>query len=131
MKNVPGIHFQNEFNDKKNVYWMNAITIDAQVYGKNRDQLMQYLKENNVDSKVVSMPCMELFDQQSEDYKKDILEEDSLLITLVAIDLVPFAKFSFSKYPAGPFHKTVLDCSIFFLILLTVIDPISKIISLS
>ena len=94
-------------------------------------KVQKKLKENNVDSKVVSMPCMELFDQQSEDYKKDILEEDSLLITLVAIDLVPFAKFSFSKYPAGPFHKTVLDCSIFFLILLTVIDPISKIISLS
>ena len=31
-----------------------------------------------------------------------------------AIDNVPFKKFSFSKYPAGPFHKTVLDSSIFF-----------------
>ena len=51
-------------------------------------------------------------------------------ITL-AIDFVPFEKFSFSKYPAGPFHKTVLDCSIFFLILFIVLDPISKIISLS
>ena len=33
------------------------------------------LKENNIHSKVVSMPCMELFDKQSEEYKKDLIEE--------------------------------------------------------
>jgi transketolase len=33
------------------------------------------LKENNIHSKVVSMPCQELFDKQSEDFKKDIIEE--------------------------------------------------------
>ena len=42
------------------------------------------LKENNIHSKVVSMPCMELFDKQPEDYRKDILEENSLIITLEA-----------------------------------------------
>ena len=31
------------------------------------------LKENNIHSKVVSMPCMELFDQQPEDYR-DVLK---------------------------------------------------------
>ena len=31
-----------------------------------------------------------------------------------AIDMVPFEKLSFSKYPAGPFHKTVLEILIFF-----------------
>ena len=30
------------------------------------------------------MPCMEIFDKQSKDYKKDILEEDSLIVTLEA-----------------------------------------------
>jgi len=39
------------------------------------------LKENNIHSKVISMPCMELFDKQHEDYRKDILEENSLIIT--------------------------------------------------
>ena len=33
------------------------------------------LKENNVHSKVVSMPCMELFDKQPEEYRKDILKK--------------------------------------------------------
>ena len=40
------------------------------------------LKENNIHSKVVSMPCMELFDKQPEDYRKDILEENSLIVTI-------------------------------------------------
>ena len=31
-----------------------------------------------------------------------------------AIDIVPVEKFSFSKYPAGPFHRTVFDSLIFF-----------------
>jgi len=33
-----------------------------------------------------------------------------------AMDIVPFKKFSFSKYPAGPFHNTVFDLSIVCLI---------------
>ena len=33
---------------------------------------------------------------------------------LSAIDMVPFEKLSFSKYPAGPFHRTVLEALIFF-----------------
>ena len=45
------------------------------------------------------------------------------------IDMVPLRKFLFSKYPAGPFHNTVLDSLIIFLIFFTVLVPISKIIS--
>ena len=39
------------------------------------------LKENNIHSKVVSMPCMELFDKQPKEYHKDILE-NSLIVTI-------------------------------------------------
>ena len=56
-------------------------------------KVQKKLKENNVDSKVVSMPCMELFDQQSEDYKKSILEEDSLLVTLEAGSIMSWQKY--------------------------------------
>ena len=31
------------------------------------------LKSEGVDARVVSMPCMEVFDEQSEDYKKSVL----------------------------------------------------------
>ena len=39
------------------------------------------------------MPCMELFDQQSEDYKKDILDEDSLIVTLEAGSIMSWQKY--------------------------------------
>ncbi len=35
------------------------------------------LKEENIDTKVVSMPCHELFDKQDKDYQNKILETDS------------------------------------------------------
>ncbi len=35
------------------------------------------LKEENIDTKVVSMPCHELFDKQDENYKEKILETNS------------------------------------------------------
>jgi transketolase len=55
------------------------------------------LKENNIHSKVVSMPCMELFDKQSEDYRKDILEEDSLIFTLEAGSISSWQKYIKNK----------------------------------
>jgi len=51
------------------------------------------LKENNVHSKVVSMPCMELFDKQPEEYRKDILEENSLIVTLEAGSIMSWQKY--------------------------------------
>ena len=56
-------------------------------------KVQKKLKENNVDSKDVSMPCMELFDQQSEDYKKDILDEGSLIVTLEAGSIMSWQKY--------------------------------------
>ena len=47
-------------------------------------KVQEKLKELNIHSKVVSMPCMELFDKQSEDYRKDILDENSLIVTVEA-----------------------------------------------
>ncbi len=55
------------------------------------------LKENNIHSKVVSMPCMELFDKQNEDYQKDILEENSLIITLEAGSVMSWQKYIKNK----------------------------------
>ena len=55
------------------------------------------LKENNIHSKVVSMPCMELFDKQPEDYRKDILEENSLIITLEAGSVTSWQKYIKNK----------------------------------
>ena len=57
-------------------------------------KVQEKLKENNIHSKVVSMPCMELFDKQSKEYKKDIIEDDSLVVTLEAGSILPWQKYT-------------------------------------
>ena len=51
------------------------------------------LKEQNIESKVVSMPCQELFDKQSDDFKSDILDKDSLIITIEAGNVSSWKKY--------------------------------------
>ena len=60
-------------------------------------KVQEKLKENNIHSKVVSMPCMKLFDQQPEDYQKEILEENSLIITLEAGSIMSWQKYIKNK----------------------------------
>ncbi len=55
------------------------------------------LKENSIESKVVSMPCQELFDQQSEDFKKDILDKESLIVTIEAGNVSSWKKYLGNK----------------------------------
>ena len=55
------------------------------------------LKENNIHSKVVSMPFMELFDKQSEEYKKELMEESSLIVTLEAGSITSWQKYIKNK----------------------------------
>ncbi|MEC7136263.1 MAG: transketolase [Pseudomonadota bacterium] len=59
--------------------------------------VQEKLKENNINSKVVSMPCMELFDKQSEDYRKNIIEENSMIITLEAGSVMSWQKYIKNK----------------------------------
>jgi transketolase len=59
--------------------------------------VQERLKENNIHSKVVSMPCMELFDKQSEEYRKDIIEQDSLIVTLEAGSVMSWQKYVKNK----------------------------------
>ena len=56
-------------------------------------KVQERLKENNIHSKVVSMPCMELFDKQSEHYRRDILEEDTLIVTIEAGSIMSWQKY--------------------------------------
>ena len=51
------------------------------------------LKENNVSSKVISMPCQELFDKQPDDFKKSILDEDTLIVTIEAGSVSSWSKY--------------------------------------
>ena len=52
------------------------------------------LKEINIDSKVVSMPCQELFNQQSVNYKNEIINKDVPVITIEASSVSSWEKYS-------------------------------------
>ena len=51
------------------------------------------LKDLNINSKVVSMPCQELFDEQSKDYKEKILGKNSIKISIEASSIFGWEKY--------------------------------------
>lgn len=51
LEDVPGITFQPEKIWAKNVYWMNAIVLDKNKFGMDRDQLMQKLLEAGIQTR--------------------------------------------------------------------------------
>jgi transketolase len=55
------------------------------------------LKENNIHSKVISMPCMELFDKQSKKYKEDLIDNNSIVVTLEAGSITHWQKYTKDK----------------------------------
>ena len=59
---------------------------------------------NNIESKVVSMPCMELFEKQPSDYKNEILNENSIIFTLEAGSIS-----SWQKYKGGNGYNFGID----------------------
>ena len=52
------------------------------------------LATENIYSKVISMPCHEIFDSQSNDYKKDILEEATLKVSIEASETSYWKKYT-------------------------------------
>jgi transketolase len=59
------------------------IAIDAQ----------KKLKKENISAKVVSMPCQELFDKQSKEYKEKIIEKNSVKISIEAGSIFGWEKY--------------------------------------
>jgi len=51
------------------------------------------LKEANINSKVVSMPCQELFDQQPKDYREKVIEKNSKKISIEASSIFGWEKY--------------------------------------
>ncbi len=52
------------------------------------------LATENIYSKVISMPCQELFDQQDEDYKNKILSETELIVSIEASETNYWKKYT-------------------------------------
>jgi len=99
---VPYINPKNDKENKckKGAYVVNITSHESKVTllasGTEVDlalKVQEKLKENNIESKVVSVPCMELFDKQPKDYKNDIMENNSLIITLEAGSIMSWQKY--------------------------------------
>ncbi len=79
---------------------------------------LEKLKEANINSKVVSMPCQELFDKQPKDYKEKVIERSSKKISIEASSIFGWDKYvgsegkslglnSFGK--SGPYKEIYKD----------------------
>jgi len=55
------------------------------------------LKEANINSKVVSMPCQELFDIQSKEYREKVIEKNSKKISIEASSIFGLEKYVCSE----------------------------------
>jgi len=51
------------------------------------------LKEANINSKVVSMPCQELFDRQPKEYREKVIEKNSKKISIEASSIFGWEKY--------------------------------------
>ncbi|MGA0077753.1 MAG: transketolase-like TK C-terminal-containing protein, partial [Pelagibacteraceae bacterium] len=64
------------------------------------------LKESNIDSKVVSMPCQELFDQQNNQFKNEIIQKDIPVITIEAGSVMGWEKYSKNNMGINSFGES-------------------------
>jgi perosamine synthetase len=53
LKDIRGIVFQKDEENALNVCWMNAILVDHNQYGRRRDELIQHLKENGIETRLL------------------------------------------------------------------------------
>ena len=52
------------------------------------------LKDNNIDSRVISMPCQELFDSQPAEYREKILEKENIIVSIEASSVISWNKYT-------------------------------------
>ena len=53
LADVPGVRFQTILPQVECVSWMNTIVLDTALYGHTKDELIAYLRENNIDSRLL------------------------------------------------------------------------------
>jgi len=56
-------------------------------------EALNKLQEININSKVISMPCQELFDKQSKEYKEKIIDKNSIKISIEASSINGWEKY--------------------------------------
>ena len=99
------LNYISKFPDKKNKSLMGAFELNISSHdnkvtivasGSEVELALStqgLLKDLGIESKVVSMPCQELFDEQNEEYKNKILEENNLIVSIEAGSVSSWHKY--------------------------------------
>ena len=53
LTDCPGIVFQKDQKNALNVHWMNAVVINSAEYGHTKDELIEHLKKNGIDTRLL------------------------------------------------------------------------------
>lgn len=53
LQSVPGIIFQKDTKNALNVHWMNSIIIDENLFGHTRDELMDFLEYESIETRLL------------------------------------------------------------------------------
>lgn len=53
LRDIPGIIFQKDTKKALNVHWMNSIIVDEKQYGHNRDELMDFLENELIETRLL------------------------------------------------------------------------------
>lgn len=53
LHDTPGIIFQKDTKNALNVHWMNSIIVDEDLFGHNRDELMDFLEEQSIETRLL------------------------------------------------------------------------------
>lgn len=53
LSDCKGVIFQKDEKNSLHVHWMNTIIIDSKVYGHTKDELIAYLRKNNIDTRLL------------------------------------------------------------------------------
>lgn len=56
-------------------------------------QVCEELKNNNIESRVVSAPCLDIFDRQSKEYKNEVLNKNTLRVAIEAGSSYGWARY--------------------------------------
>lgn len=49
---IPGIILQRDQPGGRNVFWMNGLVVEPEIYGRNRDELMTHLRGQGIDTRL-------------------------------------------------------------------------------
>lgn len=76
LENLDGIQMNNPGSDVDSNYWMTTIVIDKETYDTSKEEVVEYLKKNNIESRpvVYQLSSMPAYSYLQDDYNNSVTE---------------------------------------------------------